>query len=160
MCYLARFLRRRPCAGNRLPFAHRFCHVHESQMSPLPSPAQLPGRRLEPEGGIIPSWSRATRPPVTAKYVATRPAVPRFQVVPYNHGADEQAREVETMEPRDGRPITYILPTTASASLLDVIVREAAGAVIATYTEAMRALSEQALARRACRCRGRPAARS
>ncbi len=52
------------------------------------------------------------------------------------------------MEPRDGRPITYILPTTAWASLLDVIVREApAGAVIATYTEAMRALSEQALAR-------------
>ena len=51
------------------------------------------------------------------------------------------------MEPRDGRPITYILPTTAWASLLDVIVREApAGAVIATYTEAMRALSEQALA--------------
>ena len=52
------------------------------------------------------------------------------------------------MEPHDGRPITYILPTTAWASLLDVIVREApAGAVIATYTEAMRALSEQALAR-------------
>ena len=52
------------------------------------------------------------------------------------------------MEPRDGRPITYILPTTAWASLLDVIVREApAGAVIATYTEAMRALSEQALSR-------------
>ncbi len=52
------------------------------------------------------------------------------------------------MVPRDGRPITYILPTTAWASLLDVIVREApAGAVIATYTEAMRALSEQALAR-------------
>ena len=52
------------------------------------------------------------------------------------------------MELRDGRPITYILPTTAWASLLDVIVREApAGAVIATYTEAMRALSEQALAR-------------
>ena len=52
------------------------------------------------------------------------------------------------MEPRDGRPITYILPTTAWASLLDVIVREApAGAVIATYTDAMRALSEQALAR-------------
>ena len=52
------------------------------------------------------------------------------------------------MEPRDGRPITYILPTTAWASLLDVIVREApAGAVIATYTDAMRALSAQALAR-------------
>ena len=52
------------------------------------------------------------------------------------------------MEPRDGRPITYIVPTTAWASLLGVIVREApAGAVIATYTEAMRALSEQALAR-------------
>ena len=52
------------------------------------------------------------------------------------------------MEPRDGRPITYILPTTAWASLLDMIVRDAhAGAVIATYTEAMRALSEQALAR-------------
>ena len=51
------------------------------------------------------------------------------------------------MEPREGRPITYILPTTAWASLLDVIVREApAGAVIATYTEAMFALSEQALA--------------
>ncbi len=81
-----------------------------------------------------------------------------MQVVPCNHGADEQAREVETMEPRDGRSITYILPTTAWASLLDVIVREApAGAVIATYTEAMRALSEQALARRCC---GRPTALS
>ena len=46
------------------------------------------------------------------------------------------------------RTITYILPTTDWASLLDVIVREApAGAVIATYTEAMRALSEQVLAR-------------
>ncbi len=52
------------------------------------------------------------------------------------------------MEPRDGRPITYTLPTTAWASLLDLIVREApAGAVIATNTEAMRVLSEQALAR-------------
>ncbi len=52
------------------------------------------------------------------------------------------------MEPRDGRPITYILPTTGWASLLEVIVREApAEAVIATYTDAMRALSEQALAR-------------
>ena len=46
------------------------------------------------------------------------------------------------------RTITYILPTTDWASLLDVIVREApAGAVIATYTDAMRALSEAALAR-------------
>ncbi len=52
------------------------------------------------------------------------------------------------MEPREGQPLTYILPTTAWASLLDVIVREApAGVVIATYTEAMRALSEQSLAR-------------
>ncbi len=52
------------------------------------------------------------------------------------------------MEPRDGRPITYTLPTTAWTSLLDLIVREApAGAVIATNTEAMRVLSEQALAR-------------
>src|SRR5687768_4021789 len=88
------------------------------------------------------------RSPVTAEYVATRPAAPGFQGVQWTPGVDEQAREVETMEPRDGRPITYILPTTAWASLLDVIVREApAGAVIATYTEAMRALSEQALAR-------------
>ena len=80
--------------------------------------------------------------------VATRLPALGFQVVQWTSGVDEQAREVETMEPRDGRPITYILPTTAWASLLDVIVREApAGAVIATYTEAMRARSEQAVAR-------------
>ncbi len=97
------------------------------------------------------------RSPVTAEYGAIRPVAPGFEVVQWTSGVDEQAREVETMEPRDGRPITYILPTTAWASLLDVIVREAAGAVIATYTEAMRALSEQALARRCC---GRPTALS
>ena len=52
------------------------------------------------------------------------------------------------MEPHEQRTITYILPTTDWASLLDVIVREApAGAVIATYTDAMRALREQTLAR-------------
>ena len=51
------------------------------------------------------------------------------------------------MQPRERKTITYILPTTAWASLLDVIVHEApSGAVIATYTDAMRALSEQALA--------------
>jgi hypothetical protein len=43
-------------------------------------------------------------------------------------------------------PITYILPSTDWASLLDVIVREAPpGAVIEVHTEAMQALSEAAL---------------
>lgn len=60
----------------------------------------------------------------------------------------ERRRDLETMGPHEPRTITYILPTTAWASLLDVIVREAPpGAVIATYTDAMRTLSEQALAR-------------
>ncbi len=64
-------------------------------------------------------------------------------------GIEERAGEsLETMEPHEQKTITYILPTTAWASLLDVIVREApAGAVIATYTDAMRALCEQTLAR-------------
>lgn len=52
------------------------------------------------------------------------------------------------MEPHERRTITYILPTTAWASLLDVIVREAPQrAVIATYSDAMRTLCEQVLAR-------------
>ena len=43
-------------------------------------------------------------------------------------------------------PITYILPSTDWASLLEVIVREApAGAVIEVHTEAMHVLSEAAL---------------
>ena len=110
--------------------------------------APLPARRLEPGGVSYPSGTLQYADLDGGSRVIMGPAASRLQGVRWNHGAQVKAREGETMEPRDGRPITYILPTTAWASLLDVIVREApAGAVIATYTEAMRALSEQALAR-------------
>ena len=44
-------------------------------------------------------------------------------------------------------PITYILPTTAWASLLEVIARDAPpGALIEVHTEAMQRLAERTLA--------------
>ena len=44
------------------------------------------------------------------------------------------------------RPITYILPSTDWAVLLDVIVRDAPpGSVIEVHTEAMQALTTKAL---------------
>jgi hypothetical protein len=46
----------------------------------------------------------------------------------------------------DRPPVTYILPSTEWACLLDIIVRDAPpGAVIEVHTEAMYVLSEAAL---------------
>ncbi len=46
--------------------------------------------------------------------------------------------------PHSQRPVIYILPTSAWASLLDAIAHDApAGSVIEAYTEAKQALAEQ-----------------